>query len=186
MPDFRNTITQNGVAVSLAGHTHPGFARGTAFPTSPAPALGDVFFRTDLMLPCTYDGTRWVTLHEYVASGNIAVSAGTSAPFAEIYTVYAPYITKIALGYQVATPNNATNYWNINVRSINAAYSNSSTILSVSTATGGTAWVNTSTDVLLTKLPAYYSRFDINLLLGAGSPGSVKICATVYYRLIIP
>lgn len=41
-------------------------ARGATFPTSPR--LYDLFFRTDRGILYYYDGTRWLTVHEYVAT----------------------------------------------------------------------------------------------------------------------
>jgi hypothetical protein len=62
------------------------FAQGTAFPTSPTPVEGQVFYRTDENTPYVYDGSNWIP---FVGSSyELFTSSGTFTVPGGITTVY--------------------------------------------------------------------------------------------------
>src|SRR4051812_16129428 len=88
--------------------------RGTAFPTvghdGAAVQAGARFFRTDIGFACYYDGTRWLTAHEYPipivpVTAYTAAGSPNATIAAQIRTDYAPYITRVATTLVVATTN---------------------------------------------------------------------------------
>lgn len=163
---------------------------GSAFPTGIS--TGFRFFRTDLGWWCYYDGTRWLTAHEYTAFILINTAAVSTTNFtsigpAELRTDYAPYITRCVVSYNVAATNNGSNYWTIDIRGINAAYTVATTIHTTNTsaATAGT-WNQNDAAPSTSATPSNRSRLDILLTKTAGTPGNISCpSAMVYYRLIV-
>ncbi len=175
------------LARDLAGPIFPYIARrlaankGTTFPTGIA--AGDTFFRTDLMMWCVYDGTRWLTAHEYTAGIYLQATGANSVAVHELRQDYAPYVMRVAIGYQVITTNNGTNYWTIAVSSVNAAYSASTSLRSITTAAvAANSWNNS--DAAVGLAPADRARFQI-VLTQTMLPGLITAIATITYRLII-
>jgi hypothetical protein len=77
-----SNLTISGTTMTASGGGG-GIDAGTSNPGSPS--TGDLFFRTDLNLIITYDGTRWVTVNQYViffnrhaANSGLAISATTN------------------------------------------------------------------------------------------------------------
>lgn len=164
-----------------------GFGVGTAFPTGIA--SGYRFFRTDLGWLCYYDGTRWLTVHEYVHALNpITVSANGNQLIAPIRTDFAPYITRVGVGWVVATTNDANNYWTFLLRGVSSNYGAASNIHSDNTS-GGTVgtWSIGNAAPNVTTTPANNAAFDISYAkAGSGAaPGALTISATLYNRLIV-
>lgn len=114
MPDFKASLTQNGVAVSLAGHTHTWtIPRGTSFPLSPAQY--DLFQRTDLGEICEWDGNRWLGGQQLITPQLQRAGPAWTTP-GGIYVVTLPacVITNAIASLYVQTTNNASNYWTLN------------------------------------------------------------------------
>ena len=62
------------------------FAQGTAFPTSPTPVEGQVFYRTDENTPYVYDGSNWIpfvgsSYELFTASGTFTVPGGITTVY---------------------------------------------------------------------------------------------------------
>lgn len=182
MPDFRNAITQNGVAVSLNGHTHTGIARGTAFPTSPAPVLGDEFTRTDFGFSCYYDGTRWLGP---VSPIPFQLWAGAPPPYTAANAILfypAPQslsfvVNSLTYGVFIATTNNASNYWTIVLETDTGA---------IDTRTTASLAANTITTIPVTTISGVktantYMRITISK---TGSPGGLTITANLNHRRV--
>lgn len=164
-----------------------GFGIGTAFPASPA--SGARFFRSDLGWLCYFDGTRWLTTFELVYVLNpITVAANGNQLIAPIRTDFAPYITRVAVGWVVAAPNDANNYWAYLLRGVSATYAAATNIHSDNTS-GGTAgtWSIGNAAPSATATPANNAALDISYSkAGAGAaPGNLTISAALYSRLIV-
>lgn len=164
-----------------------GYEEGTSFP--PTPASGDKFYRTDLNWLCFYDGTRWLTCHEYTETlGMQAVNLpATTTPFAVAYLAtrrdYQLYILRFTLHPFVATTNNGGNYWTIDARWANSA--NVQTSLGTSNTSAGAA--NTNLDGSITiNAPLNTGSFYIEIqATKTGTPGSFYLWGSMSYRLIV-
>lgn len=164
---------------------------GAAFPANPF--LYRPFFRTDLGWLCYWDGTRWLTVHEYSTSlgfniGTNGVGATATTNFysqARPRQEYAPYVTRVAAASFVATTNDGANYWSWDVAGSSSGWGTNNTIL---------AW-NTSADTVnvwsahdaapSTPNPANYFWFSLRLVTKTLNPGQTFANATIFYHLIV-
>ena len=106
----------------LTGAAGTTIAKGAANPG--APALNDLFYRTDLGLLIYYDGTRWLTVNEYgwIAASPMGVTVtSTEISRFPIDSDYNTYLTRLAASTDVATTNTGANYWTINLYGVTAA-----------------------------------------------------------------
>lgn len=163
-----------------------GIPAGTAFPTGISD--GFVFFRTDLRFLCCYDGTRWLTVHEYavpIVLTRTTFSANTTLD-STIRSDYAPYFTRIALTTSVVGTNNGTNYWTITIQGVNLALSAASTLYNP----------NTSADAASTEIDkggnvsagnaAPSNRQNVRFAATKTlAPGNMTAACTVYHKLIV-
>ncbi len=166
---------------------------GTAFPlTADLPSglrTNSRFFRTDIGYACYYDGTRWLTQHEYeapIVQYLTQLSATSSVTGSHRNrTDYALYVTNLALSYLVLTTNSATHNWTITTNMYTAVFASPTTIdtFSTSAATPST-WTAINRVPNTTQVPAVGGHFNIAATKN-NSPGDLQITATVYYRLII-
>lgn len=168
--------------------------RGTGFPVAAdvigGLIAGDRFFRTDLGFLCYYDGTRWLTVHQYSeallpAPGivvpktdatyalNQSVSFNAAAPDFGIYFV-------AAYGWMfVATTNNGSNYWELEVTNTGTSCGVFST---AADAANTNLFKSATTPVVLAAGRQYWQlRTSDNV----GAPGNLSFAFTVFYRLII-
>lgn len=159
---------------------------GNAFPATPV--TGTIFFRSDLGFLCYYDGTRWLTCHEFQAALFRVVFTVTASTeiIAPLYKQYAPYITRVALETFVATTNNATNFWTVTIRGANDAYGSFTTIHAFTTAAHTVnTWTHTESAAMSgTPTPSNLSLIDVKADKTL-TPGNISIAASVYYRLIV-
>lgn len=156
---------------------------GVAFPGGPS--AGDVFFRTDLGLLCYFDGTRWLTTHEYGVSLPGTLSAvDTTTLIARVRADYAPYFTRMAVTTNVATLNNGTNYWSVSLRGYNAAFAAATEIYAFTTAADAVATYVEHDSAASTAVPANNHFFAVSLTKTL-APGSISIYVQPYYRLIV-
>ncbi len=157
---------------------------GVAFPTSPAQWMR--FFRTDLNLLCFYDGARWLTVQQYVATiPTLSASGDSTGGHTELRQDWAPYIERIAVSRLISTTNNGSNYWTLFIRGVNAAYGSTTTILSISSAAlAANVWSTSDNTSFTTRTPADRARVDV-YAQKTGAPGVVAANITVYYRLIV-
>lgn len=163
----------------------PSFAllgSGAAFPTTPPTSA--VFFRTDLGMWAYYDGTQWLTVHEYVAP-IVAWSVQNNAVVTDwaIRTDFAPWITRVAIITRVDTTNNGTNFWTLNIQGVNTARSASTAIVTALTSVDTVA-TNTSHETAPAMTPTNRSFFRLDPRT-TGAPGVLTAAITIYYRLIL-
>jgi hypothetical protein len=182
MPDFKNTITQNGTAVSLAGHTHAGgsggLAQGTAFPVSPA--ANDLYFRNDLGQLCQYDGTRWLgpwEQREFVPFAGAPPYVVNSNRYLVMMVSGSYYLQTINILTSELTTNNASNYWTMQIYR-DLMYS----ITSVTTATHSPDTI-TPTTVTVNAVQAVTNYISM-ALLKTGSAGQISISAKADMRRV--
>jgi hypothetical protein len=156
---------------------------GTAFPTGIA--AGFMFFRTDLGFLCYYDGTRWLTVHEYSATlvpyGRSAQPYSGGAGTLLIYPVrtdYVAYYTRAKAYLDVLTTNNGTNFWSFTLTvgataawAFNTSADAAGTALNKEDTTGGVTAGTT------------FAKLDVSSKTGA--PGTLAINVTYWYRLIV-
>lgn len=163
--------------------------RGTAFPTTghdgAAVQAGARFWRTDLGWLCYYDGTRWLTTHEY--SSNFTAYARNAMPYsggaaalqvAPVTSSYAIYLTGAICYLDVATTNNGTNFWSL------ALKDGATTIWSFNTsaiAANTYSRFSFSTGTVFAS-PSFMS---LEVTGKTGAPGSLALNTSAYYRLII-
>ena len=158
-------------------------ASGATFPGSPA--TNALFFRSDIGFLCFYDGSKWLTVKEYISNGVVTLSAQSSFPFANLRTDYAPYFTRTPFSYYVATTNNSSNYWGVNIRCMNASNTSGDVIRNTNTSS---ATVNTwnSVESSVSYAPSTNKHHLEIFVSKSGTPGAITVIATVFYRLIIP
>lgn len=167
---------------------------GTAFPASADLPGGlqtnDRFYRTDLGFLCFYDGTRWLTAHEY--SESILPSAGIAAPLPDASYVnnqsvafnasrsdYGIYFTRAHAWMFVATTNNGSNYWELQLTNTGTSCGTFST---AADAANTNLYKSATTPVVLATGRQYWQIRTSN---NVGTPGNLSFSFTVFYRLII-
>jgi hypothetical protein len=165
--------------------------RGTAFPASADLPGGlqtyDRFFRTDLLFQCVYDGTRWLTLHEYVQpivyQSDLTVDTDTALTTVALSAALGIYVTRVSVITRVSTTNNGTNFWTITVQGINTAVSASDTIYSFNTSADAVnVYVAREGATLNVLTDDSWLRINAARTL---TPGTLRIAVTAYYRLIV-
>ncbi len=155
---------------------------GSAFPGSPY--TNEPFMRTDLGLWCYYDGTRWLTAHEYTLNfAEATVSATANGTITWIGDTLQPYFSRIEARTYVDTTNDGSNYWTLAVRSI--LLDNTVTTVTTFNTSGDAAdtYVDNSEDAD-TTVPANYGGAYIRYVT-TGTPGDLTYSITARYRLII-
>lgn len=160
-----------------------GLYGGSSFPGSPVP--NQLYYRRDLDWLCFYDGTRWLTTFELsMQIPSTTFSGSTSYALAAFRTNYAPYITRVALSYYVATTNDATHNWTVVWRGVSASYSGATTILSQSTSAGSPSiWTRIEAGPS-NATPSNNAILDFNITK-VNSPGNLQVIGTCFYRLIV-
>lgn len=163
--------------------------RGTAFPLSAdlpgGLQSGDRFFRTDLGFACFYDGTRWLTVHEYcaplvpgVGSPAFYTTANTGDRRALLHSAYAPFFTRGSVELLTGPTNNGANYFTF------AFSAGGTTIWSFTTAADAANAVVTKTTTTFTQ-PASATKVQLVLTV-TGAPGATYPNEpVVFYRLVI-
>jgi len=156
---------------------------GTSFPGSPV--TGDLFYRTDLRWMFQYtSGIGWLSTTEFVAHFYPYAFSSTSGCFdpAVLRTDATFFATRWAFQIICNTAQDASNYWRIVARSINAAFS-SATNLGYIDCIGDSASVNTHHEADLNYTNSsnkYWLDYTVNK---NGSPGNITITVSVYYRM---
>ena len=178
MPDFKNSITQNGVPVALDGHTH-GIAipRGTSFPLGPAQY--DLFQRTDLGEICEYDGTRWLGQIDRMPFNLWSTYAPWTVnawPFVAPIPGESIYLLSFVVSRNVATTNNASNYWTI--------YIDRDTTNIAAIHTAGHAANTTITSKVDINAVANVVGYLLVRIVKTGSPGGINLSPAVKFRKV--
>ena len=172
--------------------------RGTAMPTAghdgAAVQDGARFFRTDLGFACYYDGTRWLTMHEYSvvpfsapAGLDFAANDGT-ALVARLRTDDAPLFTRIAMTTRVLTTNSAVSYWTVLLVGYSITFGSSTTIVNYDTSADTVNAYTSHEGAPAVVQPADYTHIALSVTkAGAtGTPGTLRVFPSCFYRLIIP
>lgn len=166
---------------------------GSSFPASPS--TGTTYFRTDIGQLCYYDGTRWLTVNEYewttlgVTGGGVFsfTADATYALLTSIRRDYQPYFSRVAVVAQVATTNNGSNYWTITANSHNSIYGGGTILKTFNTSAAAVnTWVRYeyAAGSLDNTVPSDYGTLGYGITK-SGSPGTLFLTGSVYYRLII-
>jgi hypothetical protein len=161
--------------------------RGTANPTSgPGGALaaGDRFFRSDLGFAIYYDGAHWLTreyesdLTPYLAGATARLTVTTGTVLIQpIRTDFSLDVTRIKLYCDVATTNNGTNYWTINIGTDTTAIWAPTT---AADAAGAGINKETAPSTIYTG-----NFFKVGVTKTAGAPGGITLNVSIWYRLVI-
>lgn len=169
-----------------------GYPSFTANPTS-WPNNSPIY-RSDLGRIIYYDGTRWLTEHEYemdcgYPSGDVALVGGATANPSTISrqavrTDFGMYLTRWAVQTRIPSgTNNATNFWTVSLQ-YNTNVLGTTTISSFTTAA----------DTITNYFPhdqtinAVLSSTAVILLISAAktnTPSAIIVPSTLFYRLII-
>lgn len=161
-------------------------AYGSSFPASWPNNLP--FFRTDLGWWCYYDGTRWLTAHEYVLDADAATTpADLSGPYEwQMRQDYNPYVTRVSATTIVAATNNATNFWTVRFRGLALARGSATTIHDFTTAADSVANYSLKDSAPSTPTPTDDNTIQV-FVQKTLAPGALTIVsASVAYRLIVP
>ncbi len=164
---------------------------GTAFPTSPAPAAGDRFWRTDLKLDCYFDGTRWLSVEEYELGAGQQVSAPaggiTTSPSTVVRCAvradYEIYLTRWVTHSRVLTTNNGSNYWTVAL-TYQIGNATATTITSYTTA-ADTAGNLTNHDQAINAVLNSSAEGVSTTVTSSGAPGAIYAPSAIFYRLIV-
>ena len=159
---------------------------GNAFPGSPA--SNDLFYRSDLDFLCYYDGTRWLTAHEYSVTyppWNYLVGLGTNATatagIIPLHTDYTMYFTRCTLKCYSTIAGTGALYHRVWFDIDNAAYSS---IYGVTLQTiAANVWTDYSGAPASNVVSGIYSQLRIEKV-GAAT-GTVYLAGAVRYRLIV-
>jgi hypothetical protein len=157
---------------------------GTSFPASPV--SGDQYFRTDLGWLCYYDGTRWLTAHEFAyffpyASGFTVDGDSGNGP--RIRADYAAYITRVAISTNVATTNSGSAYWTVTLKAV--FFGTGVTTVRTFNTSADTHDVWAEHDAAAdTPNPSNAHSFTF-YWAKTGTPGALAYSANIYYRLIV-
>jgi hypothetical protein len=158
---------------------------GSSFPTTQL-FVGRRFFRTDLLMNFIFDGTRWWADSEqsFVINEQALFSAnGNTVPRILICSLPSR-IVAVSFGIFVATSNNASNFWSIEVQAVNDAFSTHTSVLTVTTASIAPN-TNTRVQQAATTPEPGLGRVIYRLgLTKTGSPGDLRIMSSFSYRLV--
>lgn len=187
--DLDRRIERLESGLNKAVSVERGYSAGTSFPTGISD--GFLFYRTDLDWLCVYDGTRWLTTHEYAEP--LTMVSGTIIPKTDASYVlnqsllfnasrsdYGIYATRVQFWTYITTTNNGSNYWVMEV-------TNTGTVLATFSTVADSANTNLykSADPA-TALATGRQYWQLRTSNNVGTPGDISFLAcTVSYRLIV-
>ena len=180
-----------GAAVwtETTGAAGSGVASGTSNPGGPS--SGDLFFRTDLDLLITYDGTRWVTVQEYAQVGILSqqLNSGISSSSTNFVrwlcdTTYDIYVTRVQVA-SFAGALSGSAFWTFDFNKVSVANSNTSVASANSSGDTSSNWTSHEIAVDTVFVRATNPTFCLNVNK-TSTPGNCFLGNTVMlYRLII-
>jgi len=151
--------------------------RGTAFPVSPAPSTGDVYYRTDLIMLCQFDGTRWLSHQIFLAVASSPAQSSSSPnwtppivmPTGDVFCIDETFTSNIN------TSHGSVSYWTL---------TDWITGLSIPSdkATVG-AWVTVGPIAI--NAVKTVARGNMWQVAKSGAPGNIQFAAMLRYRLIV-
>lgn len=175
-----NTDPKNPV-VNVSGISTAGYAEGTSNPVSPA--LNDKFYRTDLNLLIYYDGTRWLTVHEYSLGIGGQIDSANFAVYLPVRQGIQLYLTRFTCVTFVNGTSNGSNYWTVAL-SWRAEGNADTPLLNFATsADTGVNWISHDQDIN-SALPTTARALRIGGTRN-GSPGQLYWPTHIFYRLIV-
>jgi hypothetical protein len=167
--------------------------RVTAFPASADLPGGlqtdDWCIRTDNDFECYYDGTQWLTRHEYniqsqaytpavpgaaFYTGGVAANLGYAAP----RTDYSLYMTRWVIAYILDTNQTGVNFWTLKLQTNAGDITTQDTKNAVALGNFYTREGNDNT----VRTPAF---LRLQASAKNGTPGGIYAIATWYYRLVV-
>jgi hypothetical protein len=190
--DFAQALGTTATPVALLFGTvqlgaGSGINTGTSFPGSPA--TNDLYYRTDRGLLYFYDSTRWLTTNVYplqfgqqFQSGAFTGAGQTRISMAAVWSnTYDMWLIDWRYSSYVATTNNGSNYWTVELRKTDGV--SSASISAPTTASDAPdtyithvatigALLGTANDVLAMDLTK------------TSSPGGIYVVGLVSYRLV--
>lgn len=136
------TKTALGYEIASSGGGGGGYDEGSSFPGTPG--TDDKFYRTDRNLLYVYDGTRWLTVQQYVitlernsAFPGTPISATTSAVYVGGVLI-APdhdlWMEHLCIAAFVSTTNDGTKFWSFQLQSDDATPGSPTTIVTPDTS----------------------------------------------------
>ena len=162
---------------------------GTSFPASPS--TNDVFFRTDRGILYYYDGTRWLSVHEF-AYGAVPYSQvpGTlvTASSAALFVTPWPdapgsgqvYLTRWVSNVFIGATNDGTHNWTLQLKAMDGTVIDSHSTSAMAASSGWNRTVRTINSVRTTSS-------DRHVLMGAvrnNSPSGINWVNTLHGRLV--
>lgn len=163
-----------------------GYDEGTSFPGSPS--SGDKFYRTDLNWLCFYDGTRWLTVHEYLAdfaNQQTLQPITTQSYFASVTLRrdYGVYLTRFHGSYYIGPTNNGSNYRTLNLVWGNSASSETTLYTTDSSAAAASTNIEWSIAInsVISSSAFYLAISNTRTGLPSGLYGNFAIA----YRLVV-
>jgi len=162
-----------------------GVSAGTSFPGSPA--TNDMYFRTDRSLLYFYDGTRWLTVQEYIVpisvqdllQGSVTTSPQTLGYVQLDNGTYDLYVTRIACSTTILTTNSGSAYWTMDFKR-----NPSATSLGSFNTSADTANTNTRHNVTVNALVGTSDRYINVTATKTGSPGAPYVISDLIYRMV--
>ena len=156
---------------------------GTAFPSGPA--TNALFYRTDLDWWCFYDGTRWLTVHEYCQPIGEVSTAGAAAIRSAIrFSDYTTWYTRVTIRAFVTAPNSGVNYWTLSGQTTNTSIASATVIYGPNTsADGAGAWL--AYEGITTNSPGSNNAWFRLNCVPTGAPGALVANATTFFRLVV-
>ena len=187
-PDLMRKLKKLEVRIGRVEPKPPGgMPSGTAFPTSPP--TGVLFFRTDINMLFVYDGSQWITAHEYVCV--ITYSTDLTATYAATTAAVRRGILRnshIALLVRgeistslAAGTSDATNYWTVAVVAANLG----TTLWTFDTKTDSAAATTLHTTTSFTQPASATDLIRIDLTKTAAPPNISIVAAALFYRIIL-
>jgi hypothetical protein len=179
-------ILCEALTVTGVGATPPD--KGTAFPASPGSYQR--FLRTDLGYEFFWDGTRWLSMQEFIEPGIITEALQATTATTPIYRWqmrrdFGIYLTKIYADTYVSTTSSGSHYYDVSFTRRNAA--NASVALGTPFATSADTASNWADHTQTINAVLDAGTFEIQSAIAkTGTPGAMYLVPKIGYRLIGP
>lgn len=169
----------------IAQTSSSGLRSGTSFPGGPSD--GDLFYRTDTKILYEYGSgvSRWLsTDRKYVPlTGPTYLQGSTSVGPVGYFPVFEDfYIEAFQCTTRVTSPNNASNYYAVNLYKSTVAASATSIAAIDTHLDTATDWALHTVSVSAIVVASTYPILQVNTSNGAGSPGDLIVAAAMVIR----
>jgi hypothetical protein len=173
-PDYNTSVVGGGGVVNLN--------KGAVFPLGPS--SDDLFWRTDILMLCAYDGARWLTVHEY-AIDLVPLAGGGRGPLVAVTSIYQKMFTRSYYITSVVAPNNGAAYWQLFIETPNLVLTLSDHVHGVDTSVDAAATVTSHEAVAQWLNVIIYPWMNL-YTAKIGAPGALTSRVTTYYKFVIP